>query len=494
VSCQDIPIEKDRMLVRFAGCGSDAGCTRDPFASSNRADRDATFHGMPEVPRCIIVGVLVTRPPAMPQSLRTRLMAALRSPLTPIWLVVFLLPFGRSSELGTLLCMLGAIILFFRDRRALAAHAGARLLLWLWAAYFLAALISAPGAIDPARSWNSVAAYIRFAPFGIYVCFAARRESRLNALCLATGIVVALWTLDAWVQALTGYSLGGHAAPERVSGIFGADNLKLGPVLASLSPFVLWAARRRFGRAGLIAAMLFLLVPILLAGSRAAWITYGVALLAFFWIEARTPLRFVAWLLAACIVVAVAVGVAWQTSPRFDARMDRTLAALQDTRHGLNYASSGRLDIWRVSAKMIAAHPVVGVGVRDFREAYPHYAAPNDHFVTAEACGEGEGACHPHQIVLEVLSDTGAIGLALWLAALGLALRAWRSVGPEARRRAFPATVALAITVFPFNTHLAFYSAWWGLLFWWLLALWCAALFVDVPDDAPVKLPRVRMK
>ena len=114
----------------------------------------------------------------MPQPLRTHLMAALRSPLTPIWLVVFLLPFGRASELGTLLCMLGAIILFFRDRRALADHAGARLLLWFWAAYFLAALISAPGAIDPARSWNSVAAYLRFAPFGIYVCFAVRRESR----------------------------------------------------------------------------------------------------------------------------------------------------------------------------------------------------------------------------------------------------------------------------------------------------------------------------
>jgi len=430
----------------------------------------------------------------MPPPIRTHLMASLRSPLTPIWLVVFLLPFGRSSELGTLLCMLGAIILFFRDRRALAGHAGARLLLWLWAAYFLAALISAPGAIDPARSWNSVAAYLRFAPFGIYVCFAVRRETRLNALCLATGVVVALWALDAWVQTLTGYSLGGHAEAQRLSGIFGAGNLKLGPVLASLSPFVLWAAKRHSGRTGLIAAMLFLLVPILLAGSRAAWLTYGVALLAFFWVEARTPLRFAAWILAACLVVAAAIGVAWKTSPRFDARMDRTLAALQDTRHGLNYASSGRLDIWRVSAKMIAAHPVVGVGVRDFREAYPRYASPNDHFVTAEACGEGEGACHPHQIVLEVLSDTGAIGLALWLMALALALRAWRSVEPDARRRAFPVTVALAATVFPFNTHLAFYSAWWGLLFWWLLALWCAALYVNVPDDAPVKLPRVRVK
>lgn len=430
----------------------------------------------------------------MSDSLGQRIRAALLSPLTPIWLVVFLLPFGRSSELGTLICMLGAIILFARDRRALTGHPGARLVLWLWAAYFLAALISAPAAIDPARSWSSVAAYLRFAPFAVYVCFAVRRESRLNALCLATAIVVALWALDAWVQALTGYSLGGHAEVQRISGIFGAENLKLGPVLASLSPFVLWAAKRRFGRVGLIAAMLFLLVPILLAGSRAAWITYGVVLLAFFWVEARSPLRFVVWILAACVVVAAAMGVAWKTSSQFDARMDRTLAALHDSRHAINYASSGRIDIWRVTAKMIAAHPVAGVGVRDFREAYPRYAPPNDHFVTEEACGVGEGACHPHQIVLEILGDTGAVGLLLWLAGLALALRAWRSVGPEARRRAFPVTVALAATVFPLNTHLAFYSAWWGLLFWWLLALWCAALYADVPDDAPVQRAHLRMK
>jgi O-antigen ligase len=427
-------------------------------------------------------------------SLRAGLKAALLSPLTPIWLVVFLLPFGRSSELGTLICMLGAIILVVRDRRALTSHPGARLLLWLWAAYFLAALISSPGAIDPARSWSSTAAYIRFAPFGVYVCFAVRRESRLNALCLATGVVVALWALDAWVQALTGYSLGGHAEAQRITGIFGAGNLKLGPVLASLSPFVLWAAKRRFGRSGLIVAMVFLLVPILLAGSRAAWITYGVALLAFFWVEARSPLRFAAWILAACVVVAAAMGVAWKASSRFDARMDRTVAALQDSRHAINYASSGRIDIWRVTAKMVAAHPVLGVGVRDFREAYPHYAPPNDHFVTEEACGVGEGACHPHQIVLEVLGDTGAVGLLLWLAGVVLALRAWRNVGPQARRRAFPVTVALAVTVFPFNTHLAFYSAWWGLLFWWLLALWCAALYADVPEDAPVQRAHLRMK
>ena len=41
---------------------------------------------------------------------------------------------------------------------------------------------------------------------------------------------------------------------------------------------------------------------------------------------------------------------------------------------------------------------------------------------------------------------------------------------------AFAPGLALVAMAFPLNTHLAFYSAWWGLLFWWLIALYCAAL------------------
>ena len=64
----------------------------------------------------------------------------------------------------------------------------------------------------------------------------------------------------------------------------------------------------------------------------------------------------------------------------------------------------------------------------------------------------------------------------LWLAGLAWALRYWRRVGAGSRALAFPATVALGAMLFPLNTHLAFYSAWWGLLFAWLLGMWCAAL------------------
>jgi O-antigen ligase len=186
-------------------------------------------------------------------------------------------------------------------------------------------------------------------------------------------------------------------------------------------------------------------------------------------------------------MLALAGALAWHFSPRFEARMQRSMQVLSDTDAGVNAALSGRLDIWRVAARMYAAHPINGVGVRGFRYAYPHVAPAGDHFVTStEACGKGEGACHAHQLLLEVASETGTLGLLAWLVAVAVAWRTWHGVGAAARRRAFPATVALGVTLFPLNTHLAFYSAWWGLFFWWLLSLWCAALFVVESPKEPV--------
>lgn len=409
--------------------------------------------------------------------------ARVRYPWWPFALVIVLLPFGRSAEVGTLLCLVGVLWLGIGNPPALLATRGARLLLGLLAAYIGAALLSAPDAVAPAKSWETVAGLLRYVPLGLFACLMIRREAGLRALYVTVAALVALWVLDAWMQILTGWSLRGHAPAERISGIFGADNLKLGPTLAVLSPLVLWAARRRFGHPGWLLALALLLGPILLAGSRAAWLMYGLVALGFAWHAVASPRRFAWFCAAATVCLALALGLAWQTSGRFQQRAERTLLMLQDHPQALDAALSGRLDIWRTATRMIAAHPVNGVGVRGFRYAYPHYVPANDHFLVAEPCGVGEGACHAHQLLLEILSETGGVGLLLWLAGCALAWRCWRGVGAAARARAFPVSLALAAMLFPLNTHLAFYSAWWGLLFVWLLALWCAALFVE-PDPA----------
>jgi O-antigen ligase len=416
------------------------------------------------------------------RSVGATIRAGLASPLLPIWLVPALLPFGRSAELGVFLALVGSILLLVREPQALRHHPGAKLFLWLFLAYAGAALVSAVDAVAPGRSWGTVAGILRFAPLGVYICFAVRRPGKVHALYVATAVVVAIWVADAWVQALTGYGLAGASDVDRLSGIFGADNLKLGPALSALSPFLLWAARERWGRRGLVVAFLFALGPVLLSGSRASWLCYAVVTLCFVWREAGSFRRFAVACAAGGVVVALALALAWQVSPRFRDRVAHTLPALSGTSAGVDAALTGRLDIWTTSLRMYAAHPLNGVGVRGFRVAYPSLASPGDHFLTIEKCGEGEGACHAHQVVLEVATETGTLGLLAWLAAAVYAVRAWWRAGASARARAFPPTVALAAILFPFNTHMAFYSAWWGLLAAWLLSVWCAALFADLPD------------
>jgi O-antigen ligase len=413
------------------------------------------------------------------------LKAGLASPLLPIWLVPALLPFGRSAELGVFLCLVGSILLLVREPQAIRHHPGAKLFLWLFAAYAGAALVSAIGAVAPGKTWLTVAGILRFAPLGVYTCFAMRRPGKVRALYLATAVVVAIWVADAWIQAITGYGLAGASNAERLSGLFGADNLKLGPALSALAPFLLWGARERWGRRGLAIAFLLALGPVLLSGSRASWLCYGLVALGFLWNEAKTPRRFAVACVAAAASLALIALLAWQVSPRFRDRVAHTLPALSGTSEGVDAALTGRLDIWTTSLRMFAAHPVNGVGVRGFRYAYPAVANPGDHFLTMEKCAEGEGACHAHQVVLEVATETGVIGVLAWLAAVILAIRSWRRAGAVARYRAFPATLALVVILFPLNTHMAFYSAWWGLLAAWLVSVWCAALFADLPDLEP---------
>ncbi|MFI4969102.1 MAG: O-antigen ligase family protein [Lysobacterales bacterium] len=394
--------------------------------------------------------------------------------------VLILLPLGRSAELPIALGAIGGVLLVVRRRLRIADDA-LRLALVLFACYWLPALLSAVAAVEPGRTWATIAATLRFLPFALFAIWALREGARWPALTAAVGTVVALWALDAYVQMATGSSLGGAAEKERISGIFGAGNLKLGPVLATLSPFALLAARARFGHRGLVAAFVLLAAPILLAGSRAAWLAYALVGVLVAWHETRDARRFPVVLAALALGLGLVGMVALHDSARFGARIERSLLALRGTEVAVDEAAAGRLRIWRTALAMSAAHPVTGVGVRGFRYAYPDFAAAGDPFVDTRS---DTGASHAHQIVLEVLSETGVVGLAFWLAGVWFALRAWGRASTDARGRALAPGLALVAMCFPINTHLAFYSAWWGLLFWWLLALYCAALGAREADDA----------
>lgn len=368
----------------------------------------------------------------------------------------------------------------------------------LFFAYWLPELVSSFDAVDRGHAFAQTAEDLRYLPFLWLVASAVASADGRRTTFAGLAIVVGVWTVDALLQAVSGTSplffgidaikqaISGHgmcsaaetASVDRLSGVLGPCNLKLGVVLASLSPFALYAAGRRMGVAGWMVAAGAVGVVVVLAGSRASWITYALVLVLSGW-------RLLGWkrLLATFAIGAITLVVLGLASPQVRERLQRTTHALSASEEGVDTALSGRTRIWGAALCMAREHPFNGVGARNFRDAFP---ACDPEPVETAAWGVGP-ALHAHQIVLEILSETGAFGLLLWLAGVALGWRAWRYADAVARERARPAMLALVVTLFPFNTHLAFYSTFWGGLTLLLAALYAGSLLArDEGDPAQV--------
>ena len=411
----------------------------------------------------------------------------------PHWVLAFvaLWPAPGYAEgvmvLGALAAIVHLVVGRFRGGMQLLSHRAWALTSVLFCAYWLPEAFSAADALDRGRALREALVDLRYLPFLWIVAAAVADEAGRRRTFGGLAIIVGVWTLDALVEAATGASplfsgidavkqaISGHgmctaaqiAAADRLGGVLGPCNLKLGIVLASLSPFALDAMRRRFGRLGWLAAAVGIGLVVLLAGSRASWLTYGLVLL---WTGWRTLGR--RKLLMVFALGALALVAATLLVPQVRERVERTTHVLTADSKGVDTALSGRTRIWSAAVCMAREHPVNGVGARGFRQAFP--ACDPQPGVIA-AWGEG-AALHAHQLVLEILSETGGIGLLLWLAGAALAWRAWRYADPVARDRARPSMLALAVTVFPLNTHLASYSTFWGGVLLMLSALYAGSL------------------
>lgn len=389
--------------------------------------------------------------------------------------------------LGALIAIVRLLLARFANGTALLSVQAWALTSVLFCAYWLPELLSVIGAVDGGRALRESLVDLRYLPF-LWLVAAAVADRRGRAITFGgLAVIVGIWTLDGLAEALLGTSplffgidaaklmisdrpmcsLEAVASVDRLSGILGPCNLKLGLVLASLSPFALYLVGRRFGLVGWVAVAAAIGVVVLLAGARASWLTFALVLVFSGW-------RLLGWkkmlaVFAAGALVLVALALA---SDQVRERVARTAHLATADESGVDMALSGRVRIWGAALCMVGEHPVNGVGVRGFREAFP---ACDPRAGEVPAWGEGP-ALHAHQIVLEVLSETGILGLLIWLAGAAMAWRAWRYADAAARRRARPAMLALAVTVFPLNTHLAFYSTFWGGLTLLLAALYAGSL------------------
>ncbi|KRG68610.1 O-antigen ligase family protein [Pseudoxanthomonas dokdonensis] len=423
----------------------------------------------------------------------------------PAWVLTFvaLWPAPGYAEavmvLGAVAAIIRLLLARFRGSSQLLSGPAWALTSVMFFCYWLPELISSIDSVDTGRALRESVVDLRYLPFLWLVAASVANERARRTTFGGLAIIVGIWTVDALLQVVSGTSplfwaldqlkwlISNKpmcsalevARVDRLSGFLGPCNLKLGVVIASLSPFVLFAAGRRFGVLGWVLAAAAVGVVVMLAGARAAWITFALVLVFSGWPLLGWKKLLSVFAFGAVVLVALAV-----FSPQFQQRLARTAQAVTGDENGVDLALSGRTRIWGAALCMIEHDPINGVGARGFREAFP---ACDPAAGQVAAWGNGV-AHHAHQIVLEILSETGIIGLLLWLAGAALAWRAWRYASPADKDRARPAMLALAVTVFPFNTHLAFYSTFWGGLSLMLAALYTGSLLAR--DESPAASAR----
>lgn len=417
----------------------------------------------------------------------------------PPWVLAFvaLWPAPGYAEgimvLGALLAIGKLLLVRFRGGTRLLSGPAWALTSVLFFAYWLPEVFSAFDAIDRTRALRESVVDLRYLPFLWLAAMAVADTCGRRLTFTGLGVIVGAWTVDALLQAITGtsplffaidgikHAISGHGMcpvdtigpmRDRLGGVLGPCNLKLGIVIASLSPFVLHATARRFGSAGWIVAAALLGVVVLLAGARASWLTYALVLLFAGWRQLGWKRLAGVFAFGVLALAALSFG-----SPQLRERIERTTHVVNASGEGMDTALSGRTRIWEAALCMARTHPVNGVGARGYRNAFDGCDPQPG---VRGAWGDGP-ALHAHQLLLEILSETGAIGLLLWLAGVALAWRAWRYADAAARDRARPAMLALAVTVFPLNTHLAFYSTFWGGLTLLLAALYAGSLLSRAP-------------
>jgi O-antigen ligase len=406
----------------------------------------------------------------------------------PSWAAVAfiaLLPFGRLAEIPLSLFALSLPFLLRSVEHRQALRRAAPLVLPLFACFWLPMLASSLDSMLPQKSWTQSLAALRFPAAALAMAALLHLPSARWRVLRWTAFLLVFWAIDGFIQLLFGNDLFGIAMhPDRLNALFVEKYQFYGPTLAMLSPLLLEYARREWPAWAWALSFTLILGAVMISGMRSGWLSMAIVLATYVLLMFQRENRELRRTMLSVPVLAVLIlALSYLASPLFQQRLELTRSVTQGTSAAIDYASSERMPIFITSIRMYRNHPVNGVGVRAFPRAYMKYADADDIHIAKS--GGVSGATHAHNVLLEVLADTGTLGLAGLLLGFALAVRAWRAAPPAQRQDAFPFVLALALVLFPLNSHFAIYGTYTSSLIWFLVGLWGSTVRPSVRDGNP---------
>jgi O-antigen ligase len=258
-------------------------------------------------------------------------------------------------------------------------------------------------AVSAGYWWQSALAFLIVA-----TTIVRPRDVRLVALAIVIGAVfsVALGLVG------IGGPISSAAAPDvesRLVGGGGDPNYQAAAFLGAMfvAGGLIGVFRRPRARFALTLALGFITVGFLATQSRGGAIALVFALLAAFVLLPRQRARVLGW----TTIVAATLVAYLQFRPN----------ALDRLTH-LSGGGSGRQDVWTVAWRIFRNHPLIGTGLDNFTVFEPRYALDPGRLTDVRVVAETPDLVH--NAYLQLLVETGPIGLIVFLIVVLVSLRA----------------------------------------------------------------------
>jgi len=329
-----------------------------------------------------------------------------------------------------------------------------------WMVWFLSIVISLAFNGPGNKGWAHDIVFIRYVLFGIALIDISRRfpVSRYLLYGLAAGVIwAAINTLSAYI---IGYDFVGKPLVRYTSKLKEASRISGASAYASAF-FIAW---------GILDEKL---------STKYKWIIIGLGLIAFvqlLQVHVRTA------------VVASAAGIFFCTAFFFGKRLSKWTTVLilagillavgaffQYNRVWNLNSFYDRIYYWKVAWYMWLDHPLLGVGISSFQDAYKEMALSGKvaKFVAPDGrVWQLSEVTHAHNLILMLVSSTGLLGLTafFWLFVNALRSIYKNSLGFRLGLATWP-IVLLAIGITGFNIYHSWYQA--------LLAFWLVLIGAD---------------
>lgn len=344
----------------------------------------------------------------------------------------------------------------------------------LFFSLWLPMLFSLTDAVALPHSLKTTLPYLRFLFAAYFIVDEVQKKSLHNKLIIGIVIIVSFWCLDALFQFFVGVDIftypiyAGYA-----DGLFSPKGTS-GHILAILSPIYFEFLRRHHSKHKYLWLLLLLLfVIVFLGGKRTAWMmllsSCGMYSLYLFHIDRSAALKAV---LMIPPIIALTLGLFLTQNQLLQNRVNITMGLFSGDYAATNIASSKRLPLWKTGINTYQAHKINGVGPRGFRHVYDDFSSPDDLLLVTDPGNKN----HPHLILLEIMVETGLLGLLgyiiFWLYLFRLSFQLIKANNAHH----LPWLMCIMIATLPYNAGLAFYGSYWSSITWWVILV--AASFV----------------